>query len=267
MNRGVLSLFLRKLGLIKVADRARFILHSGYYRRVNEEFRKANPAIALPPDYLMYESYRLDYEKYYHGGLQTAKWLISLLRPHLELGGVRILDWGCGPARVIRHLPSILGSENQYYGTDANLESVRWCNETFPEIQFVQNEMEGELNFPQDHFNLIYGISVLTHLSDDLHEKWIQELQRVLKPDGVLLVTTQGLNFRGKLSIAEKKLFDRGHLVIRGRTTLGHRTFSAFHPVPFMKALFSSYQILEHQVPTLVEGKALPQDIWILKKP
>lgn len=266
MNRGVLSLLLRELGLIKVADHARFMLLSLYHRRDNKEFRKSNPTIALPPDYLMYESYRLNYDRYYHGGMEAAKWLASSLQPHLDLRRLQILDWGCGPARVIRHLPSILGSQNKYYGTDSNLESIKWCSETFPEIQFNHNEMAGELDFPQDHFDLIYGISVLTHLSDDLHKKWIQELQRVLKPNGVLLLTTQGLNFREKLSTREKKLFDRGHLVIRGRAKLGHRTFSAFHPVPFMHTLFSSFQILEHQVPESIKGKALPQDVWILKK-
>jgi hypothetical protein len=68
MNRAFFSLILRSLGLIYFGDRIRYILHYLKNFRANKKFRHSNPSIALPPDYLIYESFRMDYNKYYFGG-------------------------------------------------------------------------------------------------------------------------------------------------------------------------------------------------------
>ena len=41
-------------------------------KKDNEAFKKKFPDIVLPPDYLMYESFKLDYASYYFGGKKTA---------------------------------------------------------------------------------------------------------------------------------------------------------------------------------------------------
>jgi SAM-dependent methyltransferase len=50
-------------------------------------------------------------------------------------------------------------------------------------------------------FDLIYAISVLTHLREDDHIEWLEELHRIAKPDAVLLLTTFGDTgwWRGRL--------------------------------------------------------------------
>lgn len=266
MNKAVLSTLLREIGLIHFADTIRFYFHRARNRKSNRRFRLNNPHIELPPDYLIYESFQINYNKYYFGGLETAKWLVGQVESHMVPNSSRVLDWGCGPGRVIRHLPPLLGPQFQVYGTDYNLKSVKWCKKNLASIHFNHNTGDAKLPYANDFFDLIYGISVLTHLSRVEHIFWIEELSRVLKPGGLLLLTTQGQNFRSKLSRREKSVFDAGRLITRGKTKQGHRTFSAFHPVPFMETLFRSYQILEHIVPDPLEGKALPQDVWILKK-
>jgi SAM-dependent methyltransferase len=247
-------------------DTIRYHIERCKNRRKNRNFSRKNPEVKLPPDYLIYESFRLHYKKYYNDGMDTAVWLYGLLQNHIELKGVRILDWGCGPGRIIRHLPSVTGPGCEYYGTDTNRRSVNWCSENLPAIRFNHNTMEAKLPYPVCYFDIIYGISVFTHLSEPMHFKWFDELYRILRPGGIMLFTTQGDNFKTILTHKEITAYDNSELVVRGHTTEGHRTYSTFQPAGFMEKLFHNTTILEHIMPEHEEGRVLPQDIWIVRK-
>jgi len=266
MKKGVISNFLRKLGLLRSADYFRFWLKKLRNRKTNRDFLRNNTGVKLPPDYLIYESFQLDYNKYFTESEDTASWLASLLKKHIALNGIKILDWGCGPGRVIRHLSKFTGQGTEFFGTDYNAHSIAWCVENLPGIQFNQNPIEASLSYENHFFDVIYGISVFTHLSEKMHFAWFSELQRVLKPGGILFFTTQGENFREKLTGSELSEFEKGRLVVRGQTKEGHRTFSAFHPKKFMEELFAPTEILEHIQRKPQPGGWLPQDVWILRK-
>ncbi|MDH3648739.1 MAG: class I SAM-dependent methyltransferase [Saprospiraceae bacterium] len=266
MSRGSISHFLRKFRLIYIFDKIRFFLQRFEHRATNQSFQIQNPDVALPPDYLMYESFQINYGKYFEGGIEAAQWLISHLEKHIELKEKIILDWGCGPGRVIRHLPDLLGNECEYHGTDHNTASIDWCKKKLSAIHFNNNELEAELPYDNSYFDVIFGISVLTHLSETAHHEWLHELRRILKPGGILFLTAQGNNFKVKLTTLEARQFDRGDIVVRGKTKHGHRTYSAFHPTPFMVKLFEPMQILEHVTTPIEHGKSLPQDIWMVQK-
>lgn len=248
-------------------DWGRFQLQKHQNRSVNSDFRANFPEVVLPPDYLMYETFRLDYKKYFTGGRDTALWLVDLISKHVDLTGKRILDWGCGPGRVIRHLPELLAKRDcKFYGADYNIGSINWCAANLPGVSFVTNPLEAKLPYDDCSMDVIYGISILTHLSERLHYEWYNELLRVLKPGGVLLLTTHGENFNVKLTKNELALFSSGKLVVRGAVKEGHRTYAAFQPKAFMQQLFGNVQILEHIEPALQSGKSIPQDIWIVRK-
>lgn len=266
MKKGAISNFLRKLGLLQPADYFRFWLEKFRNRKKNRKFLNDNPGVNLPPDYLIYESFQLNYQKYFSDAEDTARWLAGLLKKHIELNGVKILDWGCGPGRVIRHLSKFTGRGTEFYGTDYNAGSIAWCAENLPGIQFNQNALEARLSYENQYFDIIYGISVFTHLSEKMHFAWFNELFRVMKPGGIFLFTTQGENFREKLTGSELVEFDEGKLVVRGQTKEGHRTYSAFHPKKFMEELFAPAEILEHIERKPENGGWLPQDVWILRK-
>jgi len=46
----------------------------------NKLFKKTYPQVALPSDYLIYESFQLDYHKYYLDSRETAVWV----KRHIE---------------------------------------------------------------------------------------------------------------------------------------------------------------------------------------
>lgn len=264
MLKNKISGLLRRTSILYSADYFVFLLNKIKNRKKNKRFLKENPDIILPPDYLIYESFQLDYKKYYTDSIESARWLTGLFRKYSPLYNINILDWGCGPGRIIRHLPTLIGNSSVFFGTDYNPRTITWCRNNIPGVTFSNNGLEPPLDYNNQLFHIIYGISIFTHLSEPMHESWINELHRVLSPGGIMLITTQGNAFRVKLTASELQRFDQDKLVVRGKVKEGHRTFSAFQPVGYMKQLLIDFQILEHQ-----EGKndgRPQQDIWIVKK-
>ncbi len=256
---------LRILGLMQAADRVRYYLMKWSNHKINKAFLKDNPDVVLPPDYLMYESFQLDYSRYYHNGKKTTEWLINLVKPYLPDGSTDILDWGCGPGRIIRHLPDVIPEAASYTGTDYNFRSIRWCKNNLPDIMFTTNELMPPLPFEPNSFDLVYGISIFTHLSEIAHEAWIDELHRIIRPKGLLFLTLHGNVFVSKLDAAEKEAFGNDELVVRGQVKEGHRTFIAFHPEEFVKRWAGKFECLQH-IPGEIENGKAAQDVWIFRK-
>ena len=76
---------------------------------------------------MMFESFGLNYKEYYFGGIETAKYLIQHLNNYIEFKSLSILEWGCGPARIIRHFPKLIKFDCRYFATDYNPKSINWC--------------------------------------------------------------------------------------------------------------------------------------------
>lgn len=266
MNRGYISNLVRKAGLIYLTDWIRYYSERFKNRKINHSFRANHPDVKLPPDYLIYESFALNYQKYYTDSIDTAKWLVNHLSKHTEIADKKILDWGCGPGRIIRHLPDVAGNGCEYFGTDYNAQTIDWCSKNLPGIHFNNNTLEAKLPYADDFFDIIYGISIFTHLSEQMHFGWYAELFRILKPGGIMFLTTQGDNFKTKLTETELEKFKQGQIIVRGNVKEGHRTYSAFHPKTFIYKLFTGVKILEHIVPAPEKNKGLPQDIWMIRK-
>lgn len=163
MLKSATSNFLRNAGLLFLTDKLRYQIEKFKHKSKNESFRKQNPEIKLPPDYLIYESYRLDYDKYYNGGKNAAQWLINHFEKHTQLTNKTLLDWGCGPGRTIRHFPTLLDKSNKFLATDYNERSIRWCKENIPNVSFNLNKLEAILPYESDSVDIIYGISIFTH--------------------------------------------------------------------------------------------------------
>jgi SAM-dependent methyltransferase len=259
--------YIRKANLAQFADKVRFYLKKVQYSTTNRHFKKIHPEIKLPPERFIYETYKLNYEHYFTDGLETAKEILELINRFLVIKKEhRILDWGCGPARITRHIPVLGGNNFIAFGTDSNREYIKWNQENIGNVIFKENRLNPPLNFEENYFDIVFGFSVLTHLSIEKHISWIKEIHRVLKPGGLLIITTQGEAYNDKLTKDERFAFSQGKLVCRSTKTEGERIFSAFQPPAFMKDLLKDFEILEIQKGN--EGKTLfgYQDTWVVKK-
>lgn len=266
MNKGSITRIFRSLGIIHYTDMLKYAYQKMKFRSSNLQFKKEHPSIPLPPDYMMFEAYKLDYTNYYYDGRLFASEIIEDISKYIDLKDKNILDWGCGPARVIRHLPDLVDSSCKIFGTDYNPKTVAWCKTHIPDIDFVQNDVNPPLNYNDTQFDAIIGISIFTHLSAENHQHWYDELMRVARKDAIIMLTTHGIAFKENMTPKEIQQFDKGELVIRGNAIQGHRVFAAYHPPSYMKKLFNTQsEVLEH-----IEGKkehwGIRQDTWILKK-
>jgi SAM-dependent methyltransferase len=105
-----------------------------------------------------------------------------------------ILDFGCGCGRAIRALATLL-PDSKMYGTDIDDEAIAWLTTNYS--RFAEFSVAPHLPptiYADESFNFIYGISVLTHLPEDMQFQWLSELARITKPNGYLVLTTHGEN-------------------------------------------------------------------------
>ncbi|MEO8158531.1 MAG: class I SAM-dependent methyltransferase [Betaproteobacteria bacterium] len=101
----------------------------------------------------------------------------------------RILDWGCGCGRLARYTARVPGVA--LTGCDIDADNVAWCAEHL-EGRFVATTLSPPLPFADASFDLVYGVSVFTHLREPLQDAWLAELERVTAPGAVLLLTVHG---------------------------------------------------------------------------
>lgn len=101
-----------------------------------------------------------------------------------------VLDFGCGAGKVLQAFYPEHGS--RLAGCDIHAPSVEWLRANFPESRFEVNDFRPPLPFDDGSFDLIYALSVFTHLDEATQEAWLEELVRVARPGGVLLLTVHG---------------------------------------------------------------------------
>jgi SAM-dependent methyltransferase len=221
-----------------------------------------------PPAWIMYDAFgSVDYRAYHDSGQLAAHTIAGFVLPFLERrGNVRILEWGCGPGRIVRHISRAFEPVAPLvYATDYNRDTIMWCRGMLPNIQFETNGLLPPLPFPEAVFDCVYCISVFTHLSEESHHQWLKEIRRVLAPGGIALITTHGDRFRSKLLASERELYDAGKLVVRGAVKEGSRVYSTYHSPRFMRDFLGKSDVLLHE-PSPERSISGGQDVWVIRR-
>ena len=171
--------------------------------------------------------------------LESGRRAAESIREAVERDGARleelerILDFGCGCGRVTRHWAALDGPA--LHGTDSDGRAIDWCRLNLRFAAFDTNGPAPPLRFADASFDLVYGLSVLTHLTQDLQRAWLAELRRVLRPGGRLLLSVHGEHYLPRLSAREKASFRAGELVVRWPDLAGTNLCAAFHPRPYVE--------------------------------
>lgn len=129
---------------------------------------------------------------YLYGGFTTAVGIRAVLHAiqvsHDPLR--RVLDFGCGSGRVARWFRE-WAVDGKFHGVDIDEESIAWCTRNLPG-HFSCSSPLPPLEFEDESFELIYGISVVTHFDIDYQRAWLRELLRVSRPGAVVLLSVLG---------------------------------------------------------------------------
>ena len=108
------------------------------------------------------------YAFYEQVGADTREQILRMLPAGYELEGRRLLDFGCGAGRTLRHFLDEADSA-EIWGCDIDHESIDWLQHNLcPPLHVVRNEAAPGLPFEDGHFDVVWALSVFTHLADDL---------------------------------------------------------------------------------------------------
>ena len=179
-----------------------------------------------------------------------------------------ILDFGCGCGRVTRAFHRMLPSA-ELFGTDIDPEAIQWLRENnAPAARFSINGPLPPLEFPDDYFDLIYGISVFTHLPEPMQTAWLAELRRVLRRGSFLLTTTYGKQQHLVLNASNRQEFtQKGFFYVSEKvsTTDGLPDFyqTAFHSHDYIRRVWGGYFEVAGIEPLAVDGHS---DLIVLRK-
>ena len=179
----------------------------------------------------------------------------------------RILDWGCGCGRVLRYILEAVPA-SRVFGCDIDREAVEWLARSATGSSFAVTRPEPPTSYPEDHFDLVYGISILTHLAEGMQDKWLQEIARIAKRSGVVMVTVHGpeLAPRG----LHRRLKKKGYAEQRSNQASFFAPYAnaeyyrtAFHTPEYVERHWAAWFDLLEYVP---RGVNMHQDLVIMRK-
>jgi SAM-dependent methyltransferase len=131
------------------------------------------------------------YRAYDALGAQTKQVILELLPDDWSFEGRRILDFGSGAGRTLRHFLAE-AEQGEFWGADIDRPSIEWLQQNLHPPINAWHHTEGPLlGLEHGSFDLIYAVSVFTHLTDNW-SSWLLELHRLLKPDGLFVVSYAG---------------------------------------------------------------------------
>jgi ubiquinone/menaquinone biosynthesis C-methylase UbiE len=230
-----------------------YILHGAAERRKAprderlETFLQTKTLDVVPPDSLIQRVHG-------SGGVASfvaaGKVLAFDLDSAIQMAGVplpkgaNVLDFGCGPGRVAQWFQKIHPDIN-LHGCDIDPEPIFWAKENISG-QFVQSGHAPPLPYADSQFDLVYSVSVFTHLPEDMQFQFLEELQRVTRPGGYLLLTTHGASLASRsrpLTEEERTLETKGFLYRVGGGVSGLPGFyqNTFHTSKYIHRTWSRY--------------------------
>jgi SAM-dependent methyltransferase len=228
--------------------------------------------LALPPARLrVLVAGTAEIDRFLHSGKVQAEYLRQLLgQAHSPLEEMdAVLDFGCGCGRIARWFSDLSGP--QFHGCDYNGELVKWCDANLDFIDVCTTSLEPPLPYPDARFDFLYAFSVFTHLSIELAESWIEELQRVIKPGGLMWFTIHGESYRERLLPEQQARFDNGEIVVWLPEIEGTNMCGAYWPETSVAGMLGrQFEILAHfdprADPATAERTLLAHDSYLVRR-
>lgn len=128
-----------------------------------------------------------DVDEFFSTGVAEVERVIRYVETKRPLARRRVLDFGCGAGRLSQafapHFESVVGVDI----SPPMIDLARRHNRHPERVEYVLNERADLAIFPPDSFDFIYSNMTLQHMRPRLCRGYLQEMLRVLAPDGALL--------------------------------------------------------------------------------
>ncbi len=133
----------------------------------------------------------------------------------------RVLDLGCGPGHHARPLTEYLSSEGSFEGLDIGPAVIEFCKGAYsrhPNFNFTHADIYNEhynrsgatkqsaykLPYKDADFDLVYSVSLFTHLLPEDATSYFREIRRVLKSTGRFISSFFLLTAESRANIANE---------------------------------------------------------------
>jgi SAM-dependent methyltransferase len=166
----------------------------------------------LPPKQLQVRVVGRYGDDFVSSGDHIADDLNRVLAPHkVSLQSFSsILDFGCGCGRVLGAVATRLRPHQHLFGCDIDSEAVNWFQAHCAHIAEVEQCPHLPRSLYHDaQFELVYGISVLTHLPEAMQFDWLRELARITAPGGYVVLSVHGKNHLHHFPVDARKEIER----------------------------------------------------------
>lgn len=111
-------------------------------------------------------------------GPESRGALLDLLPEDWSFEGKRVLDFGCGPGRTLRQF-LVEAQSAELWGVDIDAASIESLRDLCPPLHVMRCDVVPPLGLERGSFDLVWAISVFTHLADT-SLPWLLELHRLL---------------------------------------------------------------------------------------
>ena len=103
----------------------------------------------------------------------------------------KVLDFGAGVGRTLQYFAH---NNNAYalYACDVDSSASAYLLKAFPDVKTYCSQYVPPLVYQSNYFDIVYSVSIWTHLPLNSQEPWLDEIYRILKPGGIALLTTIG---------------------------------------------------------------------------
>jgi SAM-dependent methyltransferase len=204
---------------------------------------------------------------FFSGGAQGREVITqTLARNDIKLDGLAMLDFGMGCGRVARHWRE---DDIEVHGCDYNPPLVEWVRNSLPFVHVEVNHLEPPLPYPDARFDVIYALSVFTHLTERQQRAWMTELRRVTRPGGYVLFSTHGPTFpHGDPKFRTPEVLARleaGELLVFAPDHAGRNYCAALHPRSWVEEnMLDGFELVEYveRGATMNGG----QDIYLVRR-
>jgi len=113
---------------------------------------------------------------------------IIMLKKYIKKGD-KILDVGCGNGILYNLFSNEKNDNIEYFGVDISENLINIAKQKYPKANFQTIDFL-KLPFPDNYFDKVYCLATLHHIPSEKYRlTFLKEIHRILKPNGILILT------------------------------------------------------------------------------
>jgi SAM-dependent methyltransferase len=180
----------RLLDTCDPASRRRLLVSLGVHHQIPGVLERTGLTPAMPPEdvHSMARGAAAAGGSLYYADMVVDGFAAGGFEP---AAGTAILDFGCSSGRAVRPLAAAF-PEADWHGCDPIAAAIDWAQANIAGVEFLHSPEQPPLPYADESLDAAYAISIWSHFNAPAAERWLHEMRRLIRPGGLLLLTTHG---------------------------------------------------------------------------